>query len=78
MKCSVFIATSVDGIIAQKDGNVDWLHSTGKSEADMGANSDMGYSMCRIATACGLINKIHLADARADLAAEAIKSKGTP
>lgn len=27
MKCSVFIATSVDGFIAKKDGGVDWLHT---------------------------------------------------
>jgi hypothetical protein len=26
MKCSVYIATSVDGFIAKPNGNVDWLH----------------------------------------------------
>ncbi len=26
-KCFVFIATSLDGFIAKKDGNIDWLTS---------------------------------------------------
>ncbi|MGL6315183.1 dihydrofolate reductase family protein [Vibrio sp. WXL103] len=34
MKCSVFIATSVDGFIARKDGSVDWLHSAGNPNAE--------------------------------------------
>ncbi|AQS35653.1 dihydrofolate reductase [Shewanella psychrophila] len=42
MKCSVFIATSVDGFIAKDDGGVDWLHTAGKPEADMGKQADMG------------------------------------
>ena len=29
MKCSVYIATSVDGFIATKNGGVDWLHIAG-------------------------------------------------
>jgi len=43
MKCSVYIATSADGYIASLDGGVDWLHSAGNSDADMGANPDMGF-----------------------------------
>ena len=42
MKCSVYIATSVDGFIAKNDGSVDWLHSAGNSEAEMGDQADMG------------------------------------
>jgi len=42
MKCSVFIATSVDGFIAKDDGSVDWLHSAGNHEADMEHQADMG------------------------------------
>ncbi|WP_350286098.1 dihydrofolate reductase family protein [uncultured Croceitalea sp.] len=42
MKCSVYIATSVDGFIAKPDGNVDWLHTAGNLNADM-ATEDMGF-----------------------------------
>ena len=42
MKCSVYIATSTDGYIATPDGGVDWLHTAGNSEADMGSE-DMGF-----------------------------------
>lgn len=43
MKCSAFIATSVDGFIARPDGNVDWLHSSGNQDVDMGNQADMGF-----------------------------------
>ena len=43
MKCSVYIATSVDGFIAREDGSIDWLESSGKQDADMGENADMGF-----------------------------------
>ena len=42
MKCSVYIATSADGYIAAPDGGVDWLHTAGNLEADMGSE-DMGF-----------------------------------
>jgi len=42
MKCSVYIATSTDGYIATPDGGVDWLHTVGNLEADMGSE-DMGF-----------------------------------
>lgn len=42
MKCSVYIATSADGFIAKTDGGVDWLHTAGNSEANMGSE-DMGF-----------------------------------
>jgi dihydrofolate reductase len=42
MKCSVYIAISADGYIAQLDGSVDWLHTAGNMTVDMGAE-DMGF-----------------------------------
>ncbi|NRB41482.1 MAG: dihydrofolate reductase [Pseudomonadales bacterium] len=42
MKCSVYIATSADGYIATPDGSVDWLHTAGNLNADMG-DEDMGF-----------------------------------
>lgn len=44
MKCSVFIATSADGFIATNDGGIDWLHTSGNTEADLGDQADMGMS----------------------------------
>lgn len=44
MKCSVYIATSVDGFIATKEGGVDWLHTAGNSNADMAEHADMGWA----------------------------------
>lgn len=38
MKCSVYIATSVDGFIARNDGGVDWLETAGKPEAGTGGD----------------------------------------
>lgn len=39
MKNKVFIATSLDGFIADQDGGIDWLHSTPNPTGD-----DMGYA----------------------------------
>jgi dihydrofolate reductase len=44
VRFSVHIATSVDGFIARTDGSVDWLHTYGNQEADMGDDADMGFN----------------------------------
>jgi len=57
MKCSVYIATSVDGFIAKKDGNVDWLHTAGNAEADMGDQADMGFSEYMASVDCMIMGR---------------------
>jgi len=41
MKCSVFIAPSVDGYIATEDGDVQWLESLGSKVSKEDENSDL-------------------------------------
>lgn len=57
MKCSVYIATSADGYIATTEGAVDWLHSAGDSEADMGNNSDMGFAAFMASVDCMIMGR---------------------
>ncbi len=57
MKCSVYIATSVDGFIASKDGGVDWLHTAGKPDADMGAQADMGFDSFMASVDCLIMGR---------------------
>ena len=40
IKCSVYIATSLDGFIARPDGDIDWLHRPAYAASDGG---DLGY-----------------------------------
>jgi len=56
MKCSVFIATSVDGFIAKKDGNLDWLMSAGNSEIDLG-DEDMGFKAHMASVDCLIMGR---------------------
>ncbi len=42
MRCSVYIATSVDGFISKEDGGVDWLHTAGNGKIIKGKHADMG------------------------------------
>ena len=41
MKCSIFIAPSVDGYIATEDGGVNWLETAGKPLSEEEASSDL-------------------------------------
>ncbi|MEA3372250.1 MAG: dihydrofolate reductase family protein [Campylobacterota bacterium] len=41
MKCSIFIAPSVDGYIATEDGGVHWLETAGKSVSDIDEKSEL-------------------------------------
>lgn len=56
MKCSVYIATSADGYIATPDGNVDWLHTCGDLEVDMGAE-DMGFQAFMESVDCMIMGR---------------------
>lgn len=57
MKCSVFIATSVDGYIATQDGGVDWLETAGKPDVDMGERSDMGMNSYMASVDCMIMGR---------------------
>ena len=56
MKCSVYIATSVDGYIATPDGGVDWLHTSVNLEADMGTE-DMGFQSFMDSVDCMIMGR---------------------
>ena len=57
MKCSVYIATSVDGFIAKPDGNIDWLHTCGDSTAIMGDQADMGFNSFLASVDCIIMGR---------------------
>ena len=56
MKCSVYIATSADGYIATPDGGVDWLHTAGNLEVDMGSE-DMGFQSFMDSVDCMIMGR---------------------
>ncbi|MCE2593767.1 dihydrofolate reductase family protein [Motilimonas cestriensis] len=57
MKCSVFIATSVDGYIATTEGAVDWLHTAGNPAANMEKNPDMGFAVFMASVDCMIMGR---------------------
>tara|TARA_R110002049_G_scaffold72497_2_gene187704 strand:+ start:566 stop:1150 length:585 start_codon:yes stop_codon:yes gene_type:complete len=57
MKCSVFVAASADGYISTLDDGVDWLESSGNTEADMGEQPDMGFSHFMASVDCMIIGR---------------------
>tara|TARA_R110002153_G_scaffold110189_1_gene251150 strand:+ start:24218 stop:24778 length:561 start_codon:yes stop_codon:yes gene_type:complete len=56
MICSVYIATSADGYIATTDGGVDWLHTAGNLEADMGSEN-MGFQSYMDSVDCMIMGR---------------------
>ncbi|WP_240477973.1 dihydrofolate reductase family protein [Cyclobacterium amurskyense] len=57
MKCSVFIATSVDGFIAKPDGSVDWLHTAGNGQVLAKEQADMGFNAYIAAVDCMIMGR---------------------
>ncbi|SKC30938.1 hypothetical protein CZ809_00415 [Photobacterium piscicola] len=57
MKCSVFIATSVDGFIARKNGSVNWLQTAGNKNADMSDQADMGFNQYLASVDCIIMGR---------------------
>ena len=43
MKATVYIATSVDGFIARKDGSVDWLPTGESADGEEASGEDLGF-----------------------------------
>ncbi len=52
----MYIATSADGYIATSDGGVDWLHTAGNLEADMGTE-DMGFKSFMDSVDCMIMGR---------------------
>lgn len=57
MKCSVFIATSVDGFIARKDGSINWLQAAGNLNTDMSDQADMGFNQYIASVDCIIMGR---------------------
>jgi dihydrofolate reductase len=57
MKCSAYIATSVDGFIATPEGAVDWLHTAGNGKVLTGENADMGFNAYLSSVDCMIMGR---------------------
>ena len=58
MKCTVFIATRLDGYIATPDGGVDWLDHVGDQSADLGEDADMGFVALMESVDCLIMGRV--------------------
>ena len=56
MRCSVYIATSLDGFIARPDGRIDWLMAA----ADPNAETDYGYAEFTATIDCMIMGRATL------------------
>lgn len=58
LKCSVYIATSVDGFIATHDGGVEWLDSAGNPESgDREPAGDAGFAAYMASVDCMIMGR---------------------
>ncbi|MFK7787663.1 MAG: dihydrofolate reductase family protein [Crocinitomicaceae bacterium] len=57
MKCSAYIATSVDGFIATNEGGVDWLQTAGNGKELTGDNADMGFKAYLSSVDCMIMGR---------------------
>ena len=58
MQCSLFSATSIDEIIAKEDGNVDFLHTSGKTDVGMGEHFDIVFRAYFYSIDCMIMGEI--------------------
>ena len=52
MKCSLFTANNVDGIIAKEDGNVNLLQASGEPHVSVGEHFDIIFRACFYSIDC--------------------------
>lgn len=57
MKCSVYIATSVDGFIARKDGSIDWLETSGHPEKGTGPGDFVDFASYMATVDCIIMGR---------------------
>lgn len=57
MKCSVYIATSVDGFIARTDGSIDWLETSGQPEKGTGSEGFVDFSTYMASVDCLIMGR---------------------
>ena len=58
MKCSLFSATSIDGIIANEDGNVDLWRASGKIDVGISEHFDIVFRAYFYSIDCMIMGEI--------------------